>query len=248
MTTPASCRPAPAQRRRVGIVAALETEARPLGALPRGVPYGELLDGSLLAVSGVGTAAAERSAAALVAGGARALASWGFAGALDPALAPGCVFLPHEVSMGQGAALPTASGWRELIAAALGGLVQAGSNGRLVTSSHVVASRAAKAACRSETGAAAVDMESFAIAQVAERHELPFVCVRVIVDGAGDALPPAVVRAGTAGPLRTAALLSELVRSPSQWAAVLRLARRYATARRALHAVARAGCLTECPA
>jgi hypothetical protein len=74
------------------------------------------------------------------------------------------------------------------------------------------------------------------------------VCVRVIVDGAGDALPPAIARASTAGPLRTAALLSELVLAPSQWAGVLRLARRYATARRALSAVARAGCLTECPA
>jgi adenosylhomocysteine nucleosidase len=247
MTTPASCRPAPAQRRRVGIVAALETEARPFGAPDRGLPYRELADGSLLAVSGMGTVAAERSAAALVEGGARALASWGFAGALDPALDPGCVFLPHEVSPWQGTALSTAAEWRELIACALSALAPV-SNGRLVTSPQVLASRAAKAACRNETGAAAVDMESFAIAQVAERHALPFVCVRVIVDGANDALPAAIARASAAGPLRTAALLAELVLAPSQWAGVLRLAHRYATAQRALVAVVRARCLTVCPA
>jgi hypothetical protein len=72
--------------------------------------------------------------------------------------------------------------------------------------------------------------------------------VRVIVDGAGDALPAAIARASSAGPLRTAALLWELALAPSQWAATLRLARRYATARRALSVVARVRCLTACPA
>jgi len=54
---------------------------------------------------------------------------------------------------------------------------------------EVVAARAVKAALRSETGAAAVDMESHIAAAYAAEAGLPFAALRVISDPATRALP-----------------------------------------------------------
>ncbi|HLO78401.1 MAG TPA: hypothetical protein VK196_18250, partial [Magnetospirillum sp.] len=44
------------------------------------------------------------------------------------------------------------------------------------------------------TGAAAVDMESGAVARVAAQHGLPFLALRAIADPAGQSLPAPVLR------------------------------------------------------
>ena len=101
-----------AAARRVGIVAALPVEARALGparARPDGLST--LVDDTLVAVSGMGAAAATARANALVAAGADALVSFGLAGGLDPALAPGAILVPREVIADDGAALPTDAAW-----------------------------------------------------------------------------------------------------------------------------------------
>src|SRR6202034_4861121 len=54
---------------------------------------------------------------------------------------------------------------------------------------QVVAARSGKAALRSETGAAAVDMESHIAAAYAAQAGLPFAALRVISDPATRALP-----------------------------------------------------------
>jgi hypothetical protein len=84
-------------------------------------------------------------------------------------------------------------------------------------------------------------MESWAIAQVAEAHGVPFIAVRVIVDTARDGIPRAVAGASRAGKLRTGRLILGLMRSPLQIASLLRLARRYRVALRSLQAVAALG-------
>jgi hypothetical protein len=84
-------------------------------------------------------------------------------------------------------------------------------------------------------------MESFAIAEVAAAHALPFIAIRVIVDAATDALPPAVMVASRSGQLRLWRLIWALACAPAELAGLIRLARRYEVARRSLRAVARAG-------
>ena len=91
-------------------------------------------------------------------------------------------------------AVMTARYSRERLSAALAVRHQVAC-GKLLTSSRALASAAAKAAAFRETGAAAVDMESLAIAEVARSHELPFIAVRVIVDTAADIVPQAVIAA-----------------------------------------------------
>jgi hypothetical protein len=61
--------------------------------------------------------------------------------------------------------------------------------GSLAGAEHVVAAQHVKAALHSETGAAAVDMESHIAAAYATEAGLPFAALRVIADPASRALP-----------------------------------------------------------
>ena len=228
----------------VGVVCALVAEARHLGpATRRHESLTPLADGTLLAVSGMGRAAAARSAQSLIDAGATALASWGMAGGLDPALAAGTIFLPSEVISPDGVSVTTARHWRERLGSALA-TQRPLTQGRLLTSPKAVGSLAAKAMLFREMGAAAVDMESLSVAEAAQAHQLPFIAVRVIVDSAADVLPQAVTAAAdTEGHLQIWRLMGALARTPADLAPLIRLARRYRAANRSLAAVARVGSL-----
>jgi hypothetical protein len=67
--------------------------------------------------------------------------------------------------------------------------------GGLAGVEQVIAARAGKAALRSETGAAAVDMESHIAAAYAADAGLPFAALRVIADPADRALPALAISA-----------------------------------------------------
>lgn len=228
---------------------ALAAEARHLGSLARRgqsasalEPLMTLPDGTLISVSGMGLTAAGRSARTLIEAGARALVSWGMAGGLDPALRPGAIFLPTEVLSLQGASIGTASPWRERVAEALGTRVASAEHpivtGKLLTSATAVGSLADKSRLFRETGAAAVDMESLAVAETAHAHDMPFLAVRVIVDSAGDALPRAVTAAADSqGHLQIWRLLGALAREPAALGPLIKLARRYRAASRSLAVV-----------
>ncbi|HLW24100.1 MAG TPA: hypothetical protein VKT22_07045 [Steroidobacteraceae bacterium] len=244
----------------LGVVAALAAEGRALrgGTVRR-------CEQTLLKVSGVGAAAATHAAELLVRSGAEALLSWGVAGALDPALMPGTICLPAAVlelpaDGGDGtrftpaACFSTHGPWRAAIATALrasishaptgtapglrpGGL----SEGLLLSVPEALATAAAKRAARAAAaGAVAVDMESAAVARVAQRAALPFIALRAIVDTASDEIPGSIVRASRAGEVRLLRLAGGLLRSPSDLLALLRLAHRYHRGLGQLRAVARA--------
>ena len=226
-----------------GVVAALDMEARSLGLRTRRRDgLFEVGDGTLVAVSGIGRAAAVGAAGALVDAGATALVSWGLAGGLDPGLQAGTICLPSMVVSRDGATFATDLHWREILTAAISRRLIIVS-GKLLTSAVAIEDVAAKAAAFGETGAVAVDMESAGVAQVAALNKLPFVVVRAIVDTAGDTLPRAVLAAGTEGRVRLARLILAIASSPREIAPLLRIAKRYRAATRALGAVARTGAL-----
>jgi adenosylhomocysteine nucleosidase len=232
----------------VGVVAALAAEGRALGpAMPWGglAPLSELAllgEGSLLAVSGIGRAAAEVAANALVDAGVSALMTFGMAGGLDPDLTAGTIMLPSALISTDGARYTTCSTWRQRIGASISPS-RAVNESKLLMSDHAIETLADKAAAFRDTGAAAVDMESVAVAAVAVARKLPFVAVRVIVDTAADMLPGAVVAASRAGRVRIGRLIAGLLLAPGEIAALVRLATRYRTAIRSLRAVAEAGAL-----
>jgi len=226
---------------------ALATEARALGRpLHRAEGLARLRDGTLIAVSGIGCAAAARGSERLIAAGSTALVSFGLAGALDPALPPGAIVVADQVLLeGSDRSLEPPPTWRQRVHESLRARgLQPLERGALLTSARMLAAVADKATAFRATGAAVVDMESFAVGEVAATHGLPFIAVRVVVDRAADELPRALEElTGPSGEVSVGRLIAHLLGAPSGVGPVLRLARRYRAARRALRDIARAGAL-----
>ena len=124
----------------------------------------------------------------------RGVISFGVAGGLDPALKSGDVVVATEVTAGDTRWLAGSSLNEELIAAITLKRRRV-VRGALAGVEQVIAARACKAALRSETGAAAVDMESHIAAGYAAEAGLPFAALRVISDPASRALPALAVSA-----------------------------------------------------
>lgn len=225
----------------VGVVCALRSEARHLGrTTPKQVAVDGLRDGTLLSVTGVGPVAAAAGAGRLVTAGAGALLCFGMAGALDPQLSAGRLFLPSEIAHPDGPVFTCDPGWRARVAAVLEALAPV-TPGRLRSVAAPVTTVAAKAALW-HSGSIAVDMESAAVADVARRAGLPFLAIRVIIDDACTELPGAIAAATDAdGRASTSRVLAHLLREPAQIWPLIRLARAYAAANRTLSSVVRAG-------
>jgi adenosylhomocysteine nucleosidase len=118
----------------------------------------------------------------------RGVISFGVAGGLDPSLKSGDVVVATEVLAGDTRFLAASALNEEMISSvALRGrrIVRGG----LAGVEQVVAAKACKAALRSVTGAAAVDMESHIAAAYAAKAGIPFAALRVISDPASRALP-----------------------------------------------------------
>jgi hopanoid-associated phosphorylase len=118
----------------------------------------------------------------------RGVISFGIAGGLDPALKSGDVVVATEVLAGDTRWLAGLPLNEEMIAGVALGRRRV-VRGSLAGAEHVVAARHVKAALHSETGAAAVDMESHIAAAYAAEAGLPFAALRVIADPASRALP-----------------------------------------------------------
>jgi adenosylhomocysteine nucleosidase len=117
----------------------------------------------------------------------RGVISFGVAGGLDPSLKSGDVVVATEVMAGDTRFLAGLALNEELIARAA--LRRRVVRGGLAGVEQVIAATACKAALHSETGAAAVDMESHIAAAYAAEAGLPFAALRVISDPASRALP-----------------------------------------------------------
>ncbi len=215
---------------RVGIVAALVSEARALASERRALAGDggvfELDDDTLLTVSGMGWDAAQAGALRLAEGGATALVSFGTAGGLDPTLRCGTVLIPREVAVPDEPPVATDPRWREAVRAALPRDCSV-SDAPLLTSRVPIGARLDKALAWRESGCAAVDMESAAVARFAAAAAVPFIVLRVVVDTAADELPAAVLAASRGGDVQIGRLVLGLALAPWSIGAVRELARRF---------------------
>jgi hopanoid-associated phosphorylase len=118
----------------------------------------------------------------------RGVISFGIAGGLDPTLRSGDVVVATEVLSGDTRWLAGLALNEELIASVAQGSRRV-VRGGLAGVEQMVVAQSRKAALRSETGAAAVDMESHIAAAYAAEAGLPFAALRVISDPASRALP-----------------------------------------------------------
>jgi adenosylhomocysteine nucleosidase len=209
---------------RVGAVTGLAAEAkvaRRAGIIARP-------SGSIAAQT---TAIAER----LLSEGAEALISFGIAGALAPALTPGCLLVPRAVIDETGARYAVDSEWRTQISDALRHAGLRLDDGDLLGAREAAASPARKAELYRVTGAVAIDLGSDLVAQAAARAYRPFLVLRAVSDSATQALPDAAVHglAANGKPALGRVLLS-VARDPRQIPALIKLA---GDTRRALDAL-----------
>lgn len=134
----------------------------------------------VVALTGIGPAAAARAAQALVRRSEpAAVLSSGFAGALRPDLRRGDIIVPELVT-----------DQADTFSCDVSLLPPHGSSGlKLVSVNRILVTAGDKHALRQRTGAAAADMESAAIARVCRERKIAFAVARVISDEAAEDLP-----------------------------------------------------------
>jgi adenosylhomocysteine nucleosidase len=228
--------------RATGVVVALVSEARALTSLNVQPDMTPLADQSALWVCGMGPAAARRAASSLADAGAMALVVFGVAGALNERLSNGALFCPEHILDENGRMHATDPSWRarlqQRLSAAPWPLY---ANGALLSVQKPLLTTADKTAAATQHAALAVDMESAAVADVADERNLPFVVLRAIVDEVGDTIPTALNNSVDAwGRPRTGKLITALCRHPSVLADLPRLYSRMQRATHALRAAAKA--------
>ncbi len=202
---------------RVGVVVGLAAEARIARRL-----------GWPVAIGGGTASGAESAAQALVQQACTGLISFGLAGGLDRMLRPGALVVPAAVIVDDQRYATDAS-----LSRVLGGPTPH----VMLGADAIVASVADKNRLRELTGAAAVDLESGAVARVAATHGIPFAVLRAICDPAARALPPAaLVALDTRGSIKVWRVLIAIAAQPGQLAALFGLAADAAAARRSLAA------------
>ena len=211
---------------RLAAVAGLEAEARI--ARKRGIAA---------AASGADASRARAIAERLLGEGADALLSFGISGALDPALRPGTILLPHRIVTEDGEIFSADAALHAEIARGLARLGRQFDARDVLGCDAVAATAGQKAALFRATGAVAIDLESHAVARAAARAQRPFAALRAVADDADFDLPPAALaglrRDGTAAVIP---VLRALAAAPAQLPALLRVA---LLTRAALSALAR---------
>ncbi len=219
-----------------GFVVGLASEAR---VLTRALGAHDPEASRRVAVAGADEGQAGECAQRLLAEGAQALVSFGIAGGLDPALRPGDLVVPEAVRLPGGGLIATAPVWRGRWMALARDLGLHCAGGGLAGSPEPVLGIVEKRRLREQAAAAAVDMESHAVAVVASRAKVPFLAVRAISDPAGRALPPFVIGSiGADGRPRLGRLAIRLCFTPWRISGLLRVRKDAAAAHRSLRRLA----------
>jgi hopanoid-associated phosphorylase len=165
-----------------------------------------------------------------VSAGCRSIISFGVGGGLAPDLIPGdCVVASAIIDYP--AVRPTDPLWSRKLAE----MIPDARHGPILGVNAVVADPADKRKLHAFTRAVAVDMESHLVARLADAHGLAFAAVRVIIDPAHRAVPPAALLAmAPSGSTDVSAMLREIWARPSQVSPLMRLAADAIAARAAL--------------
>ncbi|MGB0695563.1 MAG: hypothetical protein ACPGOY_07930 [Rhodospirillaceae bacterium] len=218
----------------IGFITGLPMEAA-LIPTDQGSASSTLMAKALVFCEGPGPDAAIRCAEAALAAGAKTLVSFGTAGGLSPLVGPGDLILAEQVVTADGGQFPTAL---DSIPEALGIL---GRRGVMIGSDKVIPDPAAKTALAEAHTALAVDMESHAVAQVAQKAGVPFLVLRVVTDPAERALPSwllgCVRRDGTT---RYGRLAKRVAANPLRIRPLLQLGRDSKAAQKTMRAAAEA--------
>ena len=216
--------------RRLGIVTGLPAEAR--------AARGGDSENIRIVCCGASAARAEALARSLVDEGAAGLLSFGTAGGLRPGLSAGTVVVASRIVGPKGEIFEVDESWAARLDAELRPGLDTLS-APVAGTETIVAEVEVKAVLGKSSGAAAVDMESLAVARIGAAAGLPVAAVRVIADPAGRPLPASLLSAlSSGGGPRAERILMETFGRPRDLPALARLAWDYRRALRSLRRVA----------
>lgn len=185
----------------IGIIFALEAERHGLAQVLVNSPVDYSSDGLSCTwlvgnvnvaaiVSGIGRERCALAAQQLISKGAQWVVAAGFAAALDSQARVGDVVVAHRVMMENTDTEPI-----ECSASMIGAVPPSGQLGYsiwrsdLLTIDHIVLDSEEKEEIYRRTGAAALDMESYAAAEICSKQGVPFIAIRGVSDVADQSLP-----------------------------------------------------------
>ncbi len=207
--------------RRIGVLTGLASELRLIRKITIGIT-----PQPIFACAGANSECARRETERLITEGAEALISFGLAGGLIPRLRPGHIVLAEKIILPVGREIRMDKEWigRLLKLTAGSGLVIEA--GTLAGSDRVVPTPEEKQALATQTGALIVDMETHALAEVAEDAGIPALAIRAVCDSADQSIPRAAIGSTQPdGKLKTMKVMGRLFVAPWQLPALLDLRR-----------------------
>ena len=167
--------------------------------------------------------------------GYRGMISFGVAGGLASQLRAGDWIVASSIREEHTVRQTDAVWSRKLL-----GMIDGAIHAPIVGVNSPIAEPAKKRELYRATGAAAVDMESHVVARVAAKHKLAFAALRVVVDPAHRAVPPAaLIDMRPDGRPNVSAMLREIMTRPLQLSPLARIAVDAFTARAAINRVRR---------
>ena len=203
------------ERAKIGFVTGLTAEARWLRNA-----------GFMIRVGGGTPLGAEQAAKALAQEGAQGLISFGLAGGLKPGLVPGSIVVPTAVLEGN-RVYPADYALMSFLGGSTGAPIYAGQ--KIAETAHD------KALIYRRSHPDAIDLESGAVARVAQARGLPFAVLRAVADPWDADLPPVTkVAMKDDGSLNFAAITASLLRHPRQIPSLFGVAKATKDARAAL--------------
>jgi len=173
-----------------------------------------------------------------------ALLSWGTAGSLTENIQSGDLLLADSIVANDGNKYSFDTEWNKRIANKLCNTSLIIRHGMIAHTRQVLATTEDKKRLHSETNALAVDMESLAIAQIANKEKLPCVSIRAIVDEASQCIPGTVIKnTDTFGRPALFPLFSNLILNPGLVIELIKLRSGMKAATTTLNTVARSQAL-----
>lgn len=234
---------------RLGIITALPAEANCFSTAS--FPFKEIItiNETLIIVSGMGAENAASATQQLINHGATALVSWGTAGGLSKDLQPGDILLPESVLLNnENQKYQTDHNWRQQLLKSITSDLKT-NEGLLLHSDTVVTNTEQKLELHKKTKAIAVDMESGAIAQIADQNKLPFLIIRSVVDSSDESIPISAINSvDEFGQTKPFYLISNLLKKPGDIPKLIKLGSHFQQARKSLKQVSKlAGTLLAVP-
>ncbi len=221
--------------KKLGIIAAIPAEAKCLQSkkIKFSEPF-EIEKNIFLCVSGVGYQSSLHATKKLIELNVDGLISWGIAGGICKSIHSGDLILAKAVT-NQEKSYKTSNKWCRKIENYFHNSLCKILSGDIVSTKKICATSIEKTKLFKETGALAIDMESFAMAEIAETNNLDFIIIRAIADDANLNLPEAVIEnIDNFGRLKIVKFIISCLLRPTQINKIILLAKNYRKALKSL--------------